>query len=89
MEFRRIGNTEYFLSEEEFTSTLETYLKLKNTWLTFAIITGVLLAILLLVVIALRNRLSLAVALIKQGARYSFPFINYFIKMYELPYKND
>lgn len=70
IEFRREANTDVLISEEEFNSQLETYLKLKNTWLAFAIITGTLLGILLLIVIFLRSRLYLAVALIKQGARY-------------------
>ncbi|XP_021948484.1 choline transporter-like protein 4 isoform X3 [Folsomia candida] len=69
IEFRREANTDVLISEEEFNSQLETYLKLKNTWLAFAIITGTLLGILLLIVIFLRSRLYLAVALIKQGAR--------------------
>jgi len=70
VEYRGAPNTEFFVSEEEFHAQLDTYLKLKNTWLAFAIITGVFLGILLLIVLILRSRLHLAVALIKQGARY-------------------
>ena len=60
---------ERFITEEDFTSQFDMLLKLKNTWLTFAIITGVLLTILLLLVLVLRSRLSIAVALIRQGAK--------------------
>ncbi|CAG7833342.1 unnamed protein product [Allacma fusca] len=52
----------------ELGSQLDRILKLKNTWLTFSIATGVVLGILLFVVLVLRSRLSIAVALIKQGA---------------------
>ena len=65
----RAANAERFISDIEFESQLDTYLKLKNTWLTASIVTGVVLGILLFVVLVLRSRLSIAVALIKQGAR--------------------
>ncbi len=60
---------ERFITEEELLNQFETALKLKNTWLTFAIVSGVLLAVLLLIVLVIRSRLSIAVALIRQGAR--------------------
>ena len=65
----RAANAERFISDIEFESQLDTYLKLKDTWLTFSIVTGIILGILLFVVLVLRSRLSIAVALIKQGAR--------------------
>lgn len=68
-EFSRVANPEFFVSEEELKNQVDTYLKLATTWLVFAIITGSLLAILLLIVLFLRSRLFIAVALIKQGAR--------------------
>ncbi|ODN04010.1 Choline transporter-like protein 4 [Orchesella cincta] len=68
-EFSRAANPEFFVSEEELKEQLDTYLKLQTTWLVFAIITGTLLGILLLIVLFLRSRLFIAVALIKQGAR--------------------
>lgn len=58
-----------FITEQELVNQFDTLLKLKNTWLTFAIVTGVSLIILLLIVIFIRSRLAIAVALIRQGAR--------------------
>lgn len=72
-EFARSANAEFFVSEEEVKQQLHTYLQLQTTWLVFAIITGSLLGILLLIVLFLRSRLFIAVALIKQGARYVVP----------------
>lgn len=63
-------DAEFFISEDEIKEQLDTYLKLQSTWLVFAIITGTLLGILLLIVLFLRSRLFIAVALIKQGAKY-------------------
>ena len=63
------AEAERFITEDELINQFDTALKLKNTWLTFAIISGSLLAILLLIVLVIRSRLSIAVALIRQGAR--------------------
>lgn len=68
-EITRAANAELLLSEDVLKEELGHYLKLQETWLAFAIITGILLFILLLIVAFLRARLFLAVALIKQGAR--------------------
>jgi len=43
-------------------------LKLKDTWLAFSIISGIFTLIILLIFIALRKRISLAIELINQGA---------------------
>ncbi|XP_022247260.1 choline transporter-like protein 2 [Limulus polyphemus] len=53
----------------KFTTNVKSYLALKNTWLAFAIITGLLLIILLLLLIFLRKRILIAIALIKEGSR--------------------
>ena len=42
-------------------------LKLKDTWLAFSIISGIFTLIILLIFIALRKRISLAIELINQG----------------------
>ncbi|XP_013780971.2 choline transporter-like protein 2 isoform X1 [Limulus polyphemus] len=52
-----------------FTTNLKSYLALRDTWLAFAIISGVLLTILLLLLIFLRKRILIAIALIKEGSR--------------------
>jgi len=44
-------------------------LKLKDTWLAFSIITGIFTLIIILIFIALRKRIQLAIALLDQGAK--------------------
>ena len=42
-------------------------LKLKDTWLAFSIISGIFTLIIILIFIALRKRIQLAIALLDQG----------------------
>jgi len=46
-------------------------LELKSTWLAFVIISGILFGIALLIFVALRQRIQLAIGLIKEGAKAS------------------
>ncbi|XP_070533018.1 choline transporter-like protein 4 [Ptychodera flava] len=55
--------------EFEFTTNLSSYLESKWTWLAFTIILAVVLAILILIVLFLCNRIRLAIALVKEGSR--------------------
>lgn len=48
---------------------INSYLRMKNTWLFFFIVAVTVLAILLLIIIFLRSRIRLAVALINEGSR--------------------
>ena len=48
---------------------LEDVLALKDTWLAFTIITGIFTSIILLILIALRQRIQIAIKLIEQGAK--------------------
>ena len=48
---------------------LDNVLQLADTWLAFAIILGILTGIVLLVLIALRNRIQIAVELLEQAAK--------------------
>ncbi|XP_035221732.1 choline transporter-like protein 2 isoform X2 [Stegodyphus dumicola] len=58
-------------SEGNFRLTLDvkSYLALRKTWLAFAIISGVIFAILFLVIIFLRKRILIAIALIKEASK--------------------
>lgn len=51
------------------TLNLRSYLALRNTWLAFAIISGTVFGILFLVIIFLRKRIVIAIALIKEGSK--------------------
>mgnify|MGYP001184644322 FL=1 len=48
---------------------LKDVLALKQTWLAFTIITGIITSIILLILIALRERIQIAIKLIEQGAK--------------------
>jgi choline transporter-like protein 2/4/5 len=48
---------------------LDQILAMKDTWLVFLIISAITLAIVLLLVIFLRNRIRIAVALIKEASK--------------------
>ncbi|KAF2898519.1 hypothetical protein ILUMI_07651 [Ignelater luminosus] len=55
--------------QEEASSKWESYLAMKDTWLVFLIISSVVLAIILLVLLFLRKRIVLAIALIKEASK--------------------
>ena len=52
-----------------FTTNLDVYLHLRDTWLAVAIIIGVLLLILVLVFLFLRDRIMIAIELIREGSK--------------------
>ncbi|XP_067951394.1 choline transporter-like protein 2 isoform X2 [Watersipora subatra] len=52
-----------------FTTDLTYYLSLKETWLAFGCTSATILTILLLIILFLRKRILLAIALIKEGSR--------------------
>lgn len=58
------------VEQEEASSTLESYLAMKDTWLVFLIIASIVLVIILLVLLFLRKRIVLAIALIKEASKY-------------------
>ncbi|GFR06390.1 choline transporter-like protein 4 [Trichonephila clavata] len=51
------------------TFDFKSYLALQDTWLAFAIVTGVLFAIFFLILVFLRKRIVIAIALIKEASR--------------------
>ena len=51
------------------TMDLSIYVAQPDTWLVFGIILALVLAILLLVIISLRSRILLAIALLQEGSR--------------------
>lgn len=53
-----------------FTTDLSYYLSLEKTWLAFGCTSATILTILLLVILFLRERILIAIALIKEGSRY-------------------
>lgn len=57
------------MADVAFSTQIDNYLSVKETWLAFLILLGISAAIVLFTVIFLRNRISIAVALIKQGSR--------------------
>lgn len=53
-----------------FSKLLEKWGKEKDTWLYSGIITAVILVIILLIVLVLRERIVIAIALVKEGSKY-------------------
>ncbi|GFS69730.1 choline transporter-like protein 4 [Nephila pilipes] len=68
---------------------IKSYLALRDTWLAFAVISGVIFTILFLIIIFLRKRIVIAIALIKQASRsvgtmpstLLFPIIPYLLML--------
>lgn len=60
---------------EESSGVFNKYLSNKNLWLTFLIISATVLAIIVLILLFLRKRIVLAIALIKEGSKYAL-FLN-------------
>lgn len=52
-----------------FTVNFESYLSYRSTWLAFGIIAAIILGIILLIVIFLRNRIRIAIALINESSK--------------------
>ena len=57
------------LAQIAFTTNLGTYLELTETWLAFVIILGISMAVILLMLIFLRNRIRIAIALIGHASK--------------------
>lgn len=53
-------------------NVFESYATKKDTWLVLLIIASIVLAIVLLILIFLRKRIILAIALVKEGSKYDF-----------------
>lgn len=58
------------LADVAFTTDVNSYLSVSQTWLVFLVLLGITLALVLLAIIFLRNRIRIAIALIGQGSRY-------------------
>lgn len=56
-------------STEDQNSVIDQYLQNKNFWLAALIVSSVILGIILLVLLFLRKRINLAIALIKEGSK--------------------
>jgi solute carrier family 44 (choline transporter-like protein), member 2/4/5 len=54
---------------EVFTTSLHSYLELRETWLVFLVTLAILTAITLLILIFLRSRIRIAIALISYGSK--------------------
>ena len=55
-----------------FTTNLSSYLAMKQTWMIFLIVLAVTMALTLLALIFLRNRIRIAIALIGQGSKWVY-----------------
>jgi len=84
------AESEKNIFQVNFTSDyLHDVLGLRNTWLAFTIILGIILAIIFLVLIALRQRIQIAIQLIEQGAKaagqmcstFLFPIIPFLLHL--------
>ncbi|XP_066580138.1 choline transporter-like protein 4 [Amia ocellicauda] len=69
MEYDIYKNSTLTLSNVGFTTNVSVYLQVKETWLAFLIILAVLEGILLLVLLFLRTRILIAIALIKEASK--------------------
>lgn len=63
------GANNQTLAQIAFTTNLGTYLELKETWLAFVIILGISMVVILLMLIFLRNRIRIAIALIGHASK--------------------
>ncbi|KAI9562773.1 hypothetical protein GHT06_010227 [Daphnia sinensis] len=63
------GGSNQTLAQMAFTTNLGTYLELKETWLAFLIILGISMTVIILMLIFLRNRIRIAIALIGHASK--------------------
>jgi len=68
-QYKELSKTQTGDLKWEFTSNLSSYKDKKETWLAGTIILGVLLGIIVLMMIGLRKRISLAIKLIEEGSK--------------------
>jgi choline transporter-like protein 2/4/5 len=64
------GANNQTLAQIAFTTNLCPYFELTETWLAFVIILGISMAVIVLRLIYLRNRIRLAIALIGHASKY-------------------
>ncbi|PAA76334.1 hypothetical protein BOX15_Mlig003702g2 [Macrostomum lignano] len=57
------------LGNSYFTTNFSVYLRIKETWLAFGITSGIVMLIVLLVLLCLRKRLQLAIALVREASK--------------------
>ncbi|CAG0886862.1 unnamed protein product [Cyprideis torosa] len=62
-------NSNISLSEIGFTTNVDTYLALQETWLVFGCICAAVLVVVFLILLFLRSRIALAIQLIKYGSK--------------------
>lgn len=53
-----------------------------STWLVILIVVAVIVAILFVMIIFLRNRITIAIALIKEGSKLVYLFLSYLIRSF-------
>ncbi len=70
-----LPQTNQTLAQIAFTTKLDTYLKMSETWLAFLIILGILMVIIILMLIFLRNRIRIAIALIGHASKSVLAFL--------------
>ncbi|XP_036371594.1 choline transporter-like protein 4 [Megalops cyprinoides] len=68
-EYDNYKNSQLTFSDVGFTTNVSVYLQVKETWLAFLIILSVLEAILILVLLFLRKRILIAIALIRESSK--------------------
>ena len=69
VELKNFPSANQTLAQIAFTTNLDTYLKMSETWLAFLIILGVSMVIIILMLIFLRNRIRIAIALIGHASK--------------------
>jgi choline transporter-like protein 2/4/5 len=69
MKLKDVDGANESLTQVAFTTNLETYLQLRQTWLAFLILLGISIVVILLTLIFLRNRIRIAISLIGQGSK--------------------
>jgi len=69
MEYKRLSEIDTSSIEFEFLSNVSSYADKKETWLALGIICGIVLLVMVLLLLALRKRIQIAIQLIKEGSR--------------------
>lgn len=69
IELKRTNNPETIIATN-LSKLADSWLGKANTWLVLSIISGVSLIIILLVILVLRKRIVIAIALVKEGSKY-------------------
>ena len=69
MKLKDVDGSNESLTHVAFTTNLETYLQLRQTWLAFLILLGISIVVILITLIFLRYRIRIAISLIGQGSK--------------------